>query len=80
VGRRGDERVGCGMVWCGTGARAEVGYLGCGWWWCCLPGGGGVGERRGRGVDMRLRVVSREVVVVEVDGGGSGVGVLQLIV
>jgi hypothetical protein len=29
---------------------------------------------------MRLRVVSREVVVVEVDGGGSGVGVLQLIV
>ena len=29
---------------------------------------------------MRLRVVSREVVVVEVDGGGSGVAVLQPIV
>ena len=33
VGRRGDdsdERVVWGMVWCGTGARAEVGYLGMG--------------------------------------------------
>ena len=30
VGRRGDERVVCGMVWCGPGARAEVGYLGVG--------------------------------------------------
>ncbi len=42
------------------------------------------GNNGGSRVDVRLRVVRRGVVVVEVDGGGSarvrGVGVLQPIV
>lgn len=47
-------------------------------WVVC--GGARAGGTTGRGADMRLRVVSRGVGVVEVDGGGSGVAVLQPIV